>query len=393
MSIINELNDSKLKLLKLKQLESKLTVKYYKLKLYEEILNLLIESNNNNLMNETFLKYCKLNTQKFKKFVPIINTLFKRKQQPLVTNQPESKEDQKAPQTLFYYKKKSDTLKGDTLIYKEQEFISFFKKIFYKVKLTYLELKEIINLIIDYKELNDEKVFIYTELYKNSNNINFLELAYELKNNKDIENYLLNEYLNLNLIDKYFNLYIKINGNKLDSFNIAILKYLQNQKEEINFLQNEVSVLKDQQMIKFKNKYPNYDYFNIINIETPLNVKKEELFYSNEFETFGLKWNLQIYPKGDSRSNDNECAIFINLNSLQYKYENEEEKEISTINIKYIIDSINLNDNRNNEYNFTEMEGMGNTNFKQFNFIPIIKSDKQIFSVLIAMKLLTIEFK
>ncbi|KAL9657180.1 hypothetical protein ABK040_011402 [Willaertia magna] len=102
---------------------------------------------------------------------------------------------------------------------------------------------------------------------------------------------------------------------------------------------------------------------------------------------------MQIFPKGESRSNEDECAIFLCLTSLQYKNENEEEKEISSIKIKYLIDSINLNDNRNIEYNFTEITGYGYCNFKQSNFIPIIKNDKQIFSVVIGIKKLDIKFK
>ncbi|KAL9657197.1 hypothetical protein ABK040_011419 [Willaertia magna] len=106
---------------------------------------------------------------------------------------------------------------------------------------------------------------------------------------------------------------------------------------------------------------------------------------------FGLKWKISIYLKGNEESNNDECAIFLWLKSLQYKNENEEEKEISSIKIKYSINNINLNNNRNYEYNFIKKTGYGSYGFKQSNFIPIIRNDQQIFSIVIGMKKLDIQ--
>ncbi|KAL9657185.1 hypothetical protein ABK040_011407 [Willaertia magna] len=243
-----------------------------------------------------------------------------------------------------------------------KKFINFFKDLLKEVNLNEINLNNLINFIKGCSELKEEQIIIFEKLFKNNNEIKYLELQYELdKNNKDLELQLLSEYLKLNLMDKYLNL---------------------------------IKEWKNQQIINnFENKYPDYDYVNIINIVTPLNVKKGEEFYSDEFEVFGLKWRIRIYPKGDNDSKEDECAIILYLKSLQYKNENEEEKEISSIKMKCLIDSINLNDNDNYKCDFTEIIGYGSCGFKQSNFIPIIKNDKQIFSVVIGMKKLDIKFK
>ncbi|KAL9646355.1 hypothetical protein ABK040_014507 [Willaertia magna] len=391
--LLPNLND---KILQLQKLENKLSSEPVLQQYYYELLQLLIEltndSNNTNLLIEVFTKYCKLNN--------VDNNLVSK---ILVCIQ-DNEMKLNCIILLFNNTNYSRTLLLQQLLNIKidkfnEEFINFFKDLLKEVNLNdEINLNNLINFIENCNELKDERVIIYKNLYKNNNDIKYLELQYELdKNNKDIELQLLDEYLKLNLIDKYLNLYIKLNEDKLDSFNITFLKYLQNQNKEIIILQNELLSLKEwknQQILNnFKIKYPKYDYVNIINIETPLNVEKYEEFYSDEFEVFGLKWKICIYPKGDDDSEENECGIYLELNSLQYKNENEEEKEISSIKIKCSIDSINLNDNFNYEYNFTKINGYGNWTFKQSNFIPIIKNDKQIFSIVIGIKKLDIEFK
>ncbi|KAL9657193.1 hypothetical protein ABK040_011415 [Willaertia magna] len=394
IKLIKELPNLNDKIIQLQKLENKLTSEVFLQQYYYELLQLLIElkndSNNTNLLIEVFTKYCKLNNVDNNLVSKILDCIQDNEMKLnciilLVNNTNYSR-------TLLLQQLLK--IKIDKF---NKEFINFFKDLLKEVNLNdEINLNNLINFIENCNELKDERVIIYKNLYKNNNDIKYLELQYELdKNNKDIELQLLDEYLKLNLMDKYLNLYIKLNEDKLDPFNITFLKYLQNQNKEINILQNELLSLKEwknQQIIKnFKIKYPKYDYVNIINMETPLNVEKEEEFYSNEFEVFGLKWKMCIFPKGDDDSEENECGIYLHLNSLQY--ENEEEKEISSIKIKYLIDSINLNDNGNGEYNFTKLEGYGSYSFKQSNFIPIIKNDKQIFSVVIGMKKLDIEFK
>ncbi|KAL9649334.1 hypothetical protein ABK040_014636 [Willaertia magna] len=476
IKLIDELSDINLKIVQLQKLENKLVDRYYLHKYYEKLLNLLIENKRNDtLLKEIFTKYCKLNYVIGNDFINSIldyinNDDIKLEYLIILINNNEKYDKDNLAEKLVKIKI-SNKMK--------QRFISFFRNLIDRINITdYIynfisnsNLTNLIDYIKDYNELNKEKVIIYNKLYKNSNDIKYLEIIYELDNNdKEIEQQLLNKYLELNLLDKYLNLYIKVNENKLDSNNIVLFKLLknqnnkienqnkkiENQNKEINNLQQtninqnkEISDLKQlninqnqkintlqqinviqnqkidilQQTINntnnfinncllqnnnlenelkewnkqiinnFKIKYPEYDYVNIINIITPLNVKQNERFFSDEFEVFGLKWKIQFNAKGDYRSKENECAIFLCLKSLQYKIENEEEKEISSIKIKYLIDSINLNDNRNDESIFTEITGYGSSHFKQSNFIPIIKNDKQIFSVVIGIKKLDIKFK
>ncbi|KAL9650355.1 hypothetical protein ABK040_016422, partial [Willaertia magna] len=451
MKIVNELQDLELKFIKLKELENKLTNKKYLQQYYCELLNLLIELNNcdnKDFLKEVFTKYCKLNNIDNN----LIDKIFNNLNDEVVLNFV----------TILF--NESDYNRNNLLQILlnikiiNNKFIPFFKNLFKEINLNKINLNELIEFIKNYQnDLQDELIIIYKELYKNSSDIKYLEVIYDLNvNNKEFEILLLNEYLKLNLIDKYFNLFIKINDNKFDSFNIMLLKLLQNQNNKINEQNKEINILqqlntnqnykiinlqqfltnqnknideqnkkiiklqqtiedlnnsknilqnqnsnlqielsilndwKNQPIINnFKKKYPKYDYVNIINIKTPLNVKKGEYCFSNVFEVFGLNWKISIFPKGSRKSKENECTILLYLNSLQYQ--NEEEKEIFSIKIDFLIDSINLNDNRKNEYNFIKVMGKGNASFKQSNFIPIIKNDKQIFSVVIGMKKLDIE--
>ncbi|KAL9649332.1 hypothetical protein ABK040_014634 [Willaertia magna] len=453
INLIIELNDLNFKIVQLQKLENKLLDEKCLQKYYNELVNLIIENKDNTLLNDIFLKYCKTNKTEDDLIMKVLNYFVEDnlKLSYLIILFDNSSHDRNFIFTNLLNTKISNN--------NNTSFILFFKKLFMEINLKEFNLLEIVKFIKDYRnDLNEEMIIIYKEIYKNSNDINDLELLYDLNtNDKENETLLLNEYLKLNLLDKYLNLYIKVNENKLDCSNIVLFKLLkiqnnkienqnqkiENQNNEINNLQQtntnqnkEISDLKqlninqnheinnlqqtinntnnfinncllqnnnlekelkewkNQQIInKFKIKYPEYDYVNIINIETPLNVKKYYEFFSDEFEVFGLKWKILFYPKGNSKSNEDECGIYLRLKSLQYKIENEEEKEISSIKIKYSIDSINLNDNRNGERNFTEIYGYGNYDFKQSNFIPIIKNDKQIFSVVIGMKKLDIKFK
>ncbi|KAL9657174.1 hypothetical protein ABK040_011396 [Willaertia magna] len=141
------------------------------------------------------------------------------------------------------------------------KFATFFKDLLKEINLNEIDLETLINFIKNYDELKDEQITIYKELYKNSNEIKYLEFIYDLnKNNKEIELHLLSEYLKLKLTEKYLNLYIKINEDKLDLFNITFLKYLQN---EMIILRNE--------NINVKNKFNNLE-----NQIGELNILKED---------------------------------------------------------------------------------------------------------------------
>ncbi|KAL9657195.1 hypothetical protein ABK040_011417 [Willaertia magna] len=418
IKLVKELPNLNDKIVQLQKLENKLTNEAFLQQFFFELLNLLIELKNDsniNLLIEVFTKYCKLNNVDSNLFDNILDCI------------QDNEMKLNCIILLFNNTNYSRNILLEILLNIEidkfnEEFINFFKDLLKEVNLNEIDHDDLIIFFENCNELKEEQIIIFEKLFKNTNEVKYLESLYELdNNNKDLELQLLSEYLKLNLMDKYLNLYIKLNEDKLDSFNIIFLKYLQNQNnkienqnKEIIILQNENLKLKNkfnnlensllycnnlkewknQQIINnFKIKYPEYNYVNIINIETPLNIKKEERFSSNEFEVFGLKWKICIYPKGNSNSKENKCAIYLHLKSLQYKNENEEEKEISSIKIKYSINNINLNNNKNYEFNFTKIEGRGNYGFKQSNFIPIIKNDKQIFSVVIGMKKLEIKFK
>ncbi|KAL9657191.1 hypothetical protein ABK040_011413 [Willaertia magna] len=238
--LINEVNDINLKIVQLQKLENKLIkITNLKLNYYEELINLLIEyKKNDNLIKEIFTKYCELNNFiSYSLIDSILDYL--------------SNDDIKLEYLIIifniskffsenYLLKKLITFKISNKM--KQEFISFFRNLMKKIdfnkfeteflqypiiykKISNLTLKSLIDFIKDYNELNKEKVIIYKELHNNTDDIKYLELIYELENNnKEIENQLLNEYLKLNLMDKYLNLYIKLNENKLDSNNIVLFK-------------------------------------------------------------------------------------------------------------------------------------------------------------------------
>ncbi|KAL9657179.1 hypothetical protein ABK040_011401 [Willaertia magna] len=338
IKLIKELPNLNDKIVELQKLENKLSSEPVLQQFYYELLQLLIEltndSNNTNLLIEMFTKYCKINNVDSKLVSKILDCI------------QDNEMKLNCIILLFNNTNYSRTLLLQQLLNIKidkfnEELINFFKDLLKEVNLNdEINLNNLINFIENCNELKDERVMIYKNLYKNNDDIKYLELQYELdKNNKDIELQLLDEYLKLNLMDKYLNLYIKLNEDKLDSFNITFLKYLQNQNKKIenqnkeiiilqnenlelknkfNNIENELKEWKNQQIINnFKIKYPEYDHVNIINIEAPLNVEKEECFSSDEFEVFGLKW--KICPKGNSKSKENKCSIFLRLNSLQYK--------------------------------------------------------------------------
>ncbi|KAL9653621.1 hypothetical protein ABK040_000538 [Willaertia magna] len=229
MKIANDLTDLEFKLIKLKELKNKLKSDKYLQKYYYELLSLLIELKNvdNNFLKETFTKYCKLNK--------LNNNLIEKVLYYIKT-------DEVKLDFLIILFNESDYNRNNLLqkllninIEKNKnKFIPFFKKLFKEINLNNIDLHNLVEFIKNYKnDLQNELIIIYKELYKKGNNIKYLEAIYDLNNkNKDIENQLLNEYLKLNLMDKYFNLFIKTNENKLDSFNLMLLKLLQNQNNE-----------------------------------------------------------------------------------------------------------------------------------------------------------------
>ncbi|KAL9657201.1 hypothetical protein ABK040_011423 [Willaertia magna] len=357
---INKVTNLNYKIELFQKLENKLTKENLLQKYYTEIINLLIEyKNNDKLLNEVFIKYCKINY--------IDNLLINK---------------------LFNYLENNDNLILDYLIilFKDTNYSrNIILQILIDLNIEYNNNNEFQNFITNKIVDKTKLIYLFKNLIVEDNliNINLKILFNLIKNCNELDDELqiiinkLPEITNdLIFLKKVFKFHLQKSNQTIESIKLKQTNTINNLQQENTNLEKELLNLqewKNQQIINnFKNKYPKYNYVNIINIETPLNVKKEELFSGNE------------------ESNNDECAIILWLDSLQYE---NEEKEISSVKIKYSIDSINLNDNKNYEYNFTKIEGYGNVHFKQSNFIPIIKNDKQIFSIVIGMKKLEIEFK
>ncbi|KAL9644006.1 hypothetical protein ABK040_005474 [Willaertia magna] len=390
------------KILQLQKLEIKINNENNLQKYYIKLFNLIFESKNknNNLLKETFIKYCKLNKLNY----DLINDIFcyldeniKLDYLIILFNTSNYNRNIILQKLITFNTKISN-----------EESILFFKKLFTEINLTNINLKNLLNFIKDHNELKTETIIIYKELYNNTKKIKYLELIYELDNsNKDLELELLSEYLKLNLTDKYLNLYIKINENKLDSFNITLLQCLQNQNKEITKLKQNLNNLqqhninlenkllqiedwKNQQIINnFKIEYPNYEFITILNITTPFLVEKGQRFYSDTFIAFGLKWKIVIFPKGKINSREGECGVYLHLISPQYK----NKKEISSIELDFLFTNANLLGGERFNYDFTKVKGFGSYNLKQINFPPILENEKQIFTIVVGMEKLYIEFK
>ncbi|KAL9657530.1 hypothetical protein ABK040_000958 [Willaertia magna] len=227
---------------------------------------------------------------------------------------------------------------------------------------------KILDFIYEFYELNDEKLIIYKQLYFKTNNIKYLEQIYNLnKNDKQIENQLLNEYLKLNILDKYLDLYIKINENKLDHFNIILFKLLLNQNTElkntINTLQNTIQQQND--------KITNLEKNNEITYHTTLNhitntskliydVKEDiDMFYDDieELQKVTGIFNYDEDNKDDKENNLetikdeninsnkivnslkvlNELDIINKFKIIYPEYSNQFERNFTAFNLKWCL--------------------------------------------------------
>ncbi|KAL9645444.1 hypothetical protein ABK040_002642 [Willaertia magna] len=306
-------------------------------------------------------------------------------------------------------------------------FINVIKNLFKENNLTNINLQNLLQVIKNYPELAEETNTIYLQLYKNNNDIIYLEKVYELNTkNKEIEQQLLNSYLEQGLNDKYIDLYIKIN--KTNPFNVMIFKLIesQNKKFENTILnledkfQNQInnitlqyenkiknleyqlqstqSQLEQQILNNIKTKLPNEwkdKFTKIITIKTPLNIQKEEHFFSDMFEACGFNWNLGIFPKGNKISKKDALAIFLELNEMKHKLTESEEKEVISIKTKILIANTNFDDTsiKNIEHVYSEVGGFGNSGLRQLDYVPFIENDKQIFKILIGIQLMEIKYK
>ncbi|KAL9653614.1 hypothetical protein ABK040_000531 [Willaertia magna] len=429
--LINELKDLDFKFLQLLKLENKLVNVNNLQKYFIELLNLIIElKKENNLLKETFTKYCKLNNIDYELIEKVLNYL----------NNDEIKFEYLIilfNQTNYNRNILLEKVMNIKLIDKNsEEFTIFFKNLFKQINLTNVNLLELITFIENnLNNLQEEKYTIYKELYKKTSELKYLELIYELnKNDKEIENKLLNEYLKLNIMDKYLNLYITNNENNLNPFNTLLLKLLQQQNNQLNTLQqtitnqeqtienqnkeiiklnetiknlndfnNKILESNDFKYLKLKNKkfeiinkikirFPDYDFIDVINIVIPNRTfNKDERFFSGIFEAYGLKWKLEFYPKGRiNLSKDDECAIYLHLTSLQC---NNNQKLIDSIKVNQLYSNVSLSYNKSYENNFVKVQGWGGHSFKLKEFVPIIEKDTQTFTFVTGMNILGVKFK
>ncbi|KAL9644930.1 hypothetical protein ABK040_004424 [Willaertia magna] len=289
------------------------------------------------------------------------------------------------------------------------------------------------------KELNKESCELNMKLFNDTGDVYYLEKAYLFDNtNIEIINILLEYYKNKNMFDKLLNLYIKTKHVELDPtlkllIEIQSLQYklLQKKDEENKKLFSEM----ENKFIEMENKYTkhlqhlnnqllltqhllfnnsqqqiltNYkklnsqfkqissllndeeSILNLITIQTPIDVKKEDHFYSNPFEVFGLKWRVCFFPKGGKRSKENECAIFLHLIEMK-----QNDFDIESVAIKRFISNENLDENSTKEFDceYKDMEGYGSYSFLQKYYSPIrISKDKQEFKIMIGIKLLHVQF-
>ncbi|KAL9649323.1 hypothetical protein ABK040_014625 [Willaertia magna] len=305
---INTVSNLNFKIELFQKLENKLTKENILQKYYTKLINLLIEyKNNDNLLKEIFIKYCKINR--------IDNLLINK---------------------LYIYLENNDNLILEYLIilFNDTNYDkNYILQILIDLNIEYNNNNEFQNFITN--EIVDKNKLIY--LFKNLivednlNNINLKILFNLIKNCNELNNELqiiINKLLETvndsTFLKKVFKLHLQKLNNENDNQNIEIVKLKQintDLNNTINTLQQENDNLKNEILIlnklngteltinNFKIKYPDYDYVNIINIEIPLNVKKEELFVSDKFKVFGLKWKIEIYPKGNYLSNEDECAM------------------------------------------------------------------------------------
>ncbi|KAL9641487.1 hypothetical protein ABK040_013412 [Willaertia magna] len=418
---IKDLNDINLQIFQIQKIENKIPNSYSKSTYYAEYLRLLIKlpNCNDNLLKEIFAQYNKLNSFTFMLNEEVLSKVQYKNNYfdylvILNTNE------------RYYKNSLLEKLMG--IKYNEKlklKFISFFKNLFKKVNLQKdINLIKVLNYIDEFNELNDEKIIIYKQLYSNTNDIKYLEKIYNLnENDKQIENQLLNEYLKLNSLDNQ--------NAELKNIVNTLQNTLQQQHSKINYLEQDLNNTKKENQELRNNyeelqlsvsnnetdfttkindlheivneyqilrnltiKYPEYsnEFVKTIQIIAPLNVKKGIRYKSGNFKVFDLQWYLNIYPKGDDESKENECAIYLHLHSTKIS----KKKHISSIKIKYLISNSNFNDtsilNTENEFNDTET-GYGSGSFKQKDYFPTITNDKQIFDILITMQKLNLKIK
>ncbi|KAL9655530.1 hypothetical protein ABK040_002197 [Willaertia magna] len=205
--------------------------------------------------------------------------------------------------------------------YYSDYFIKFFKLFslnhINNIKLTTNEMERTLNKIKNCKDLKTEIKSLSITLYNKEFKLEHLELAYKMDEDSEmIRSYLMKRYLDLKMLDKYSNLFIKHNKN-LDSNTINLIKLLNNQNNQNKQTENNQLILRAKRII---NK--TYKFFDVIEVEVDNSdsVQKDDGFFSNVFEACGIDWALHFYPKGTSISNNNESALFLYLYDEHIEY-------------------------------------------------------------------------
>ncbi|KAL9653563.1 hypothetical protein ABK040_000483 [Willaertia magna] len=414
LKFIEKLNNYFIKIDQLKRIEKKLNDKFIKSKFYRELLNLYLQPylENLNNLNTTIVELdidCKELERIFLNYLE--NTYNYELDNDLINN------------TLKFIKKENRFEYFDLLYKNNYNLKNLLQLMVDHLFIINLENKNLfLNMLNEI--LNEDNELTENEI----NNLSILTQLYkECFENEKFCKLLMEECSKLHIYDKYLFFYMKFNSDSIDptlqqmiNFQNIQFKHLELQNKKIKNLNKELiqyneeiqnlnknfinlnlnleksnnELLDLNKNLKFtqrllleessdiilkkycKQHLPNEfknEMINIITIKTPFHLaKKGDKYFSEEFEQFGLQWYLGFNPKGDLKSKEDECAIYLYLKDLQFKNKNL-NKKIQNIKINYLISNIYLDDTSFGkiEYNFTKVMGYGSFTFKQKDYLPI----------------------
>ncbi|KAL9653589.1 hypothetical protein ABK040_000508 [Willaertia magna] len=415
LKFIEKLNNYFIKIDQLKRIEKKLNDKFIKSKFYRELLNLYLQPylENLNLNDNTTIVELDIDCKELERiFLNYLeNTYNYELDNDLINN------------TLKFIKKENRFEYFDLLYKNNYNLKNLLQLMVDHLFIINLENKNLfLNMLNEI--LNEDNELTENEI----NNLSILTQLYkECFENEKFCKLLMEECSKLHIYDKYLFFYMKFNSDSIDptlqqmiNFQNIQFKHLELQNKKIKNLNKELiqyneeiqnlnknfinlnlnleksnnELLDLNKNLKFtqrllleessdiilkkycKQHLPNEfknEMINIITIKTPFHLaKKGDKYFSEEFEQFGLQWYLGFNPKGDLKSKEDECAIYLYLKDLQFKNKNL-NKKIQNIKINYLISNIYLDDTSFGkiEYNFTKVMGYGSFTFKQKDYLPI----------------------
>ncbi|KAL9648313.1 hypothetical protein ABK040_012540 [Willaertia magna] len=291
---------------------------------------------------------------------------------------------------------------------KKHLFIELFKELFKKINLNTISRVKGINdlkFLHNILELREELIMIKRELFKQTKNISYFEELYELDmENKEVEGELLYLYSYFDLMEKYCNLYVKRNANKLDSLHLALFQTLRQQNKRLEVLeknseklQNDVNYislpLKGEQHLSrsLRNRFPGYCCDIITMSAEGANELEERLYTSEIFSRFGLKWALIFILHGTE-----SMSIGIHLDETKFR-ENDlsPEKEITSVVVSLKILNFNGNILEESSKSYDSVGAYGFSKcFYQNDFVQTnLGANNFVFKFVVVMKLLEINFR